>query len=143
MPLAVFGDVDEESDQGDGQPFSPHVANRVEVFRVGGADDLVVAIECGVNGRDQSFGRLIVIVFAAGRRQLRIGKLAALGIRTEAVRTAGEMFQMKSAGAQLNRPARVLTDLLARAEQVAADGIELLEYPAEPGLGFFGHDLIY
>lgn len=72
VPLAVFGDVDEQADERDWQLFSADVADYVEVFRVRGAHDFVVAVECGVDAGYERFGRLIVIVFAAERRELSL-----------------------------------------------------------------------
>jgi hypothetical protein len=141
MPLPVFGNVNKQADQRDRQLFSADVANRGEVFRVGGADDGIETVECGVNACDGGFGRLIVIVLAAERRKLIVGKLAAFGVGAEAVRAAGKMLQMESAGPHFNCPAGVFADLLARAEQVAANGVELFEDAAEPGLRLFRHSL--
>ena len=70
MTLAVFGDMDEQPDQGDGEFLSADVANRVEILGMNRAYENVIAVECGVDGCDQSVGWLVVIVFAAERCQL-------------------------------------------------------------------------
>jgi hypothetical protein len=121
MTLAMLGDVDQQSNQSHGQHLPADVADGRKILRADGTDEGVESVERGINARQQFVCAPVALSLQDGK--LAVGKLPAFRVSAEAIRAAGQMFQMKSDRAHRRRAAGIFPNLLTGAEQMIADGI--------------------